>query len=71
MKTRGKYGQITKFQLAEKMFLGNIIKDVKGYLQDPMKPIHLTVEDYVTGLKPLMGTYLENRHDSPSSWRRK
>ena len=35
-------------ELVKRMFWDNIIKDVKAYLQDTMKSVYLTVEDYIT-----------------------
>mmetsp|Transcript_19570 Transcript_19570/g.23979 ORF Transcript_19570/g.23979 Transcript_19570/m.23979 type:complete len:224 (+) Transcript_19570:65-736(+) len=35
-------------ELAGKFFSDDIIEDVKGYLQDTMKPTYLSVKDYIT-----------------------
>ena len=35
-------------ELAERMFSDDIIENIKGYLQDTMKPMYLAGEDYIT-----------------------
>ena len=35
-------------ELAKKMFSDNIIENVKGNIQNTMKPMYLTAENYIT-----------------------